>query len=244
MPVQVVGAGGGSFSLKESKFFFWEMSGLLACLVFAFGMAWWERHALPARNSSLQSTVSSAEALYCRLLSMEGADMFGSPPTDPSAQTSGRCDHPFVPVPDETLSDIEFIGRLEGYLGGTPMAALVPFLGRHDRKAAAFAVGIAKKESDWGRHAPTLAGRDCYNYWGYKGSGSLGSVGGYACFASPGEAVDTVVGRISDLVDWDKRDTPAKMVVWKCGSSCAWDDPANVNRWISDVGRYYHELAG
>jgi len=36
--------------------------------------------------------------------------------------------------------------------------------------------------------------------------------------------------------------TPEKMLVWKCGSSCATHDPAGVRKWVSDVEAYFRKL--
>ena len=46
---------------------------------------------------------------------------------------------------------------------------------------------------------------------------------------------------IDDLAQ-KRIDTPQKMVVWKCGSSCAGHDPAGVSKWISDVSIYYNKI--
>lgn len=132
--------------------------------------------------------------------------------------------------------------KLYGLVGNFPIKEMVPFIAGYDREVAALVVGIAKKESDWGKHAPSKNGQDCFNYWGYKSSGSRGTAMGYACFGSAEEAVTAVAGRIGHFVD-KKLNTPAKMVVWKCGSSCAWDNPANVRKWIADVSVYYNQIA-
>jgi hypothetical protein len=131
--------------------------------------------------------------------------------------------------------------ELHRIVGGAPIKEMVPSITKLDRKVAAFVVGIAKKESDWGRHAPTLAGTTCYNYWGYKGSGSRGTSMGYACFGTPEEAVDTVGKRIGTLVSKNINE-PRQMLVWKCGASCASHDPAGVQKWVSDVSLYFGKV--
>ncbi|MDD5084367.1 MAG: hypothetical protein PHT88_05580 [Candidatus Moranbacteria bacterium] len=123
-----------------------------------------------------------------------------------------------------------------------PMSAMASAIAKQDRVVAAFLVGIAKKESDWGKHVPTKSGADCYNYWGYKGQGGRGDAMGYACFASPEEAVSVVGGRLSTLALSQHRDTPAKMIVWKCGSSCTGHSPESVSSWIGSVNAYYAKL--
>lgn len=126
-------------------------------------------------------------------------------------------------------------------VGNAPIKEMIPFISKLDRRVAAFVVGIAKKESDWGKHAPSQGGRTCYNYWGYKGSGSRGTSMGYACFGSPEEAVEIVGKRIEKLVAKNINE-PRQMLVWKCGSSCANHDPAGVRKWVSDVNLYFGKV--
>jgi hypothetical protein len=131
--------------------------------------------------------------------------------------------------------------QLHQMVGNAPIKEMVSSIIKLDRRVAAFVVGIAKKESDWGRHAPTQGGRNCYNYWGYKGSGSRGTSMGYACFGSPEEAVEIVGKRIEKLVAKNINE-PRQMLVWKCGSSCASHDPAGVKKWVSDVNLYFGKV--
>ncbi|OGI26691.1 MAG: hypothetical protein A2359_03375 [Candidatus Moranbacteria bacterium RIFOXYB1_FULL_43_19] len=122
----------------------------------------------------------------------------------------------------------------------TPMAAMVDPISEKDRTVAAFIVGIAMKESKFGVYSPKIAGRDCYNYWGFKGGGKT-VAGGYSCFSSPDEAVDAVSGRIEKMVAKGVR-TPAQAISWKCGSSCAGHGAANVQKWISDVAINFYKI--
>jgi hypothetical protein len=128
---------------------------------------------------------------------------------------------------------------LNKMLGGYPMEKMIPYLAGRDEKTAAFLVAIAKKESSWGQHAPSKSGRDCYNYWGYKGSYNLAM--GYSCFDSPEHAIKVVGDKIDDLIA-KKIDTPARMVVWKCGSSCAGHSPESVQSWIGTVDMYLKKM--
>ncbi len=128
-------------------------------------------------------------------------------------------------------------------VGDYPIKAMVPHIAKFDRHIAALIIGIAKKESNWGVHAPTKSGEVCYNYWGYKGQGSKGMAMGYGCFATPQEGVEAIGGKIEQLVNRDIS-TPSKMVVWKCGSSCAGHSPESVRKWISDVSIYFNLVAG
>lgn len=136
----------------------------------------------------------------------------------------------------------EFEKELCGIVGNTPVREMIPHIAKHDRKIAGLVVGIAKKESDWGKHAPSKNGETCYNYWGYKSAGSRGTASGYACFGSTEEAVKAIAEKIENLSN-QNLDTPAEMVVWKCGRSCAGHDPGSVKKWISDVSRYYNQIA-
>lgn len=126
-------------------------------------------------------------------------------------------------------------------VGNAPIKEMIPSIMDLDQRVAAFIIGIAKKESDWGRHAPSRSGKTCYNYWGYKGSGSRGTSMGYACFGSPEEAVEIVGKRIENLVA-KNINNPSKMLVWKCGSSCAGHDPGGVQKWVSDVSLYFGKV--
>lgn len=123
---------------------------------------------------------------------------------------------------------------------GSPMEEMVDEIAKKDKIVAAFLIGIARKESSWGEHSPKKNGKNCFNYWGYKG-GQNPTASGYSCFDSPEQAVSVVGGRIGELVE-KKINTPERMIVWKCGSSCAGHDPAGVKKWISDVSSYFYKL--
>ncbi|MBU2028682.1 glucosaminidase domain-containing protein [Patescibacteria group bacterium] len=126
-------------------------------------------------------------------------------------------------------------------VSGHPMEQMAPYLAKEDGQTASFLIAIAKKESNWGVHSPQKAGRDCYNYWGYQGSYKP-TESGYSCFDSPEQAVEMVGGRIDNLIG-KKIDTPAEMVIWKCGSDCeATGGQAAANKWIADVGLYYRKF--
>jgi predicted DNA-binding WGR domain protein len=133
------------------------------------------------------------------------------------------------------LSDVNEM--LEGY----PMQEVAPYIATQNREVAAFLVAIAKKESGWGKHTPKLNGQECYNYWGYRGKREKMGSGGHTCFDSPEDAVNTVSRRIKSLIK-KGYDTPEKIVVWKCGYSCAGHSSASVNKWIQDVDLYYQQM--
>lgn len=142
-------------------------------------------------------------------------------------------------VPEKNFRNIE--EEVNKLVGNAPIREMTPFILKFDQRVSAFIIGIAKKESDWGRHAPSLAGKTCYNYWGYKGQGSRGTSMGYACFGSPEEAVEIVGKRIEKLVAKNINE-PRQMLVWKCGSSCAGHDPGGVQKWVSDVNMYFSKV--
>jgi len=143
-----------------------------------------------------------------------------------------------VPLEAGASSDAE--SEYAKILAGYPMSAMAKPLAEEESETASFLIAIAKKESDWGLHAPKKDGRDCFNYWGYRGTYNE-TDSGYSCFDSPEQAVSVVGGRIAELIGKDI-DTPAKMVVWKCGSACKEDDPVSVAKWISDVDAYYRRV--
>ncbi|MBU2028685.1 glucosaminidase domain-containing protein [Patescibacteria group bacterium] len=132
--------------------------------------------------------------------------------------------------------------EIRAMVKGYPIESMVPEIAKQDRIVAAFLVAIAKKESGWGIHVPVYQGQDCHNLWGWRGKNPVGS-GGHTCFDSPKDAINTVAKRIAILIDEYGRNTPEKMVVWKCGSDCeATGGQAAANKWISDVNLYFKKL--
>lgn len=210
---------------------------LFSCLLFALVVAGYERLApVPVEGMAVQGVSIHT----CELRRVAQADwLTGGSRIWLSWEDRAEC----LPIPLAAADgERAFEEELSAVLAGYPMQAMAGMLAQLDRPVAAFLVGIAKKESNWGRRVPTKDGVDCYNYWGFKSSGSRGTAMGHACFGSPEEAVSRVGARIQQLVYESRRDTPGKMVIWKCGSSCAWDRPENVERWIRDVALYYHKV--
>lgn len=142
---------------------------------------------------------------------------------------------------EEKIGKEDIKEQLYDLIGNAPIGEMIPFIVKLDQRVAAFVIGIAKKESDWGKHAPSLSGKTCYNFWGYKGSGSRGTSLGYACFGTPEEAVKIIGKRIETLMAKNINE-PKKMLVWKCGSSCSGHDPEEVRKWISDVSLYFGKV--
>ena len=145
-----------------------------------------------------------------------------------------------ISYPDPNLALEKNVRHIvEGY----PIEAMAPYIAKHEKVTAAFLVGIAKKESNWGKRVPRSAdGADCYNYWGYRGAGSRGIAMGHGCFGSRKEAIRVVGNRINTLVNEYKFDTPEELIVWKCGWSCDGHSPQSVKKWISDVGFYFGKV--
>ena len=127
---------------------------------------------------------------------------------------------------------------------GYPIEKMTPYIAKQDPKTAAFLIAIAKKESNWGKRVPVLAGKDCYNYWGFRLQTDKMGSGGHTCFDSPKEAVDTVAARLDELVNEENIDTPKDMVVWKCGYGCQDENKTlSEQKWISDVNFYYNKFS-
>jgi hypothetical protein len=148
-------------------------------------------------------------------------------------------------LPEATISPTQF--RLERdvhrMVKGYPIDDMLPYITTQDRDTAAFIVGIAKKESNWGKRVPrTETGEDCYNYWGFRGEGSRGMAMGHGCFGSRKEAVRVVSKRIDTLMHEYDRTTAKEMVVWKCGYSCVGHSDESVEGWISDVSFYAEQV--
>ena len=142
---------------------------------------------------------------------------------------------------DEEKQD-KFEAEVHRMVAGYPIESMLPFIFEKDRITATFLIGIAKKESNWGRRVPVLDGQDCYNYWGFRERRRLMGTGGHTCFNGKKDAVDSVSKRIENLIYEYERNTPEKMIIWKCGYSCAGHSPESVRKWISDVEGYYNAL--
>lgn len=141
----------------------------------------------------------------------------------------------------ENIKQEELEQEVRKILAGYPMEEMAPYIAQQDRIVAAFLVGIAKKESNFGLRVPVLNGQDCFNYWGYRGIRERMGSGGHTCFDSREDAVRTVAGRLQELVRADVT-TPEEMVLWKCGSNCDAHSPESVDKWIKDVNIFFSEL--
>lgn len=136
----------------------------------------------------------------------------------------------------------EYGDQIREMVKGYPIEDMLPYILEQDRIVAAFLIGIAKKESNWGKRVPVLGGQDCFNYWGYRGVRRLMGTGGHTCFNSRKDAVETVAERLNTLIHSAKLDTPAKLIIWKCGYSCDGHSRESVRKWIADVDLYFSQL--
>ena len=138
--------------------------------------------------------------------------------------------------------DARYEENIRQMVKGYPIEDMLPYILEKDRLTAAFLIGIAKKESNWGTRVPVLNGQDCYNYWGYRGVRRMMGTGGHTCFNSRQDAVDTVAKRLDNLIHSEQLNTPEKLVVWKCGFSCQGHSRESVRKWIADVDMYYSKF--
>jgi len=130
--------------------------------------------------------------------------------------------------------------QIKKMVANSPIREMAPFIAKKNKKVAAYLVAIAKKESNWGVYSPKKEGKECYNYWGYRGPENT-TESGYSCFDSPTQAVNVVGNRLADLIA-KKIKTPRDMVVWKCGRNRADQRTASAAKWVRDVNLYYKKM--
>jgi hypothetical protein len=183
-------------------------------------------------------------SFFTELVGETGPDQISVPCEDQSlAFTAPQVVEKAVSPAPEPLTDAALLERIVELAEGYPLESMAPAIAEYDREVAALIVGIAKKESNWGKRVPRSSdGADCFNYWGWKGAGSRGVAMGHGCFGSKEEAVTAVGNRITQLVALRKTSEPKNMIVWKCGSSCATHTPESVAKWIADVDLYYKKI--
>jgi hypothetical protein len=148
---------------------------------------------------------------------------------------------------EDTFTDAESEYSLEyaayELVDGYPIEKMLPYILEQDPEVAKYLIAMAKQESAWGKRVPVLNGQDCYNYWGYRGKRKLMGSGGHTCFNSRKDAVETVGKRLHELIyDYDRK-TPERLIVWKCGSSCAGHSQEGVDRWINTIKSNYNKLS-
>ena len=147
---------------------------------------------------------------------------------------------------EKTVEELrkEKLGQdLRGLVAGHPIEKMIPYIMEKDRMTAAYLIGIAKKESAWGERRPVLAGKDCYNYWGFRLERERMGSGGHTCFDSPREAVNVVSRRIAEIIERNDVESARDMLVWKCGNDCAaTGGRAAADKWAMDVDYYAEQI--
>jgi len=147
---------------------------------------------------------------------------------------------------EKTIQELkqEKLGQdLRGLVAGHPIERMIPYIAQKDRKTAAYLIGIAKKESAWGERRPVLAGKDCYNYWGFRMERERMGSGGHTCFDSPREAVNVVSRRIAEIIERNDAESAKDLLVWKCGNDCAsTGGRAAADKWAMDVDYYAEQI--
>ncbi|EKE11418.1 MAG: hypothetical protein ACD_15C00084G0019, partial [uncultured bacterium] len=78
--------------------------------------------------------------------------------------------------------------NIEKLVGNKPMKNMVGEIASRNLETASYLVAIAKHESNLGKFSPKKDGKDCFNYWGFRGSYNK-TKSGYSCFDSPEQAV-------------------------------------------------------
>lgn len=189
-----------------------------------------------ARTSSSEGVITQMEIPEETIVDKTIFDANAS--SDKKSNTSDVFFEYFNEVADEQYKD-----NIREMVKGYPIEAMLPYIFEQDRMTSSFLIGIAKKESNWGKRIPVLDGQDCFNYWGYRGVRRLMGTGGHTCFNSRQDAVQTVAKRINTLTHSEALNTPEKMIIWKCGFSCSGHSRESVKKWIADVDMYF-SLAG
>ena len=201
-------------------------------------------HSLSGETDTVIELGICSVFLEDELLSTLGASESGEGIEPISSSERANCLERIVeraPFAAEEPSALEV--EIRELTAGYPIETMAPEIARYDREVAALIVGIAKKESNWGKRVPLdSSGTDCYNYWGFRGAGERGIAMGHGCFGSPEEAVGRIGDRLVQLVSRMESSDPARLIVWKCGSTCAGHSPESVSKWISDVRLYYDQI--
>lgn len=188
-------------------------------------------------GESVFATRLSSNAFYGAFLSLTGlltVLLYGG---------SMRIAHTDVAIASVDIRQTILSNKVEKLVAGYPIEQMTEYISKENKTTAAFLVGIAKKESNWGKRVPVDEnGDDCFNYWGYRGAGSRGIAMGHGCFGSPEEAVGIVGGRLDTLIREYQFRTASDMIVWKCGFSCEGHNKDSVKKWIADVGYYKSKI--
>jgi hypothetical protein len=194
-------------------------------------------------ESAKAGTREAELALKNQKTASEKGEVAGASDTKEDDEITQKLLEEYAKLLEEGKSKDALGDKIAEMTKGYPIEKMAYNISKKDKVVAAFLVGIAMKESTWGKHVPVLDGQDCYNYWGYKGKRARMGTGGHTCFDSPQDAVDTVSKRLEFLVSNEKISTPEKMVtVWKCGYDCSWDSRQAVQKWVNDVDKYFEKF--
>jgi hypothetical protein len=152
-------------------------------------------------------------------------------------------DEPFQVRPSKDIKKEQLKKDLRVIVKNHPIEQMIPYIASKDRVTAAYLIGIAKKESNWGKRRPVLDGQDCYNYWGFRAQRERMGSGGHTCFDSPREAVNVVSRRIDEIIERNDAESAKDMLVWKCGSDCSvTGGQAAADKWARDVDLYAEKV--
>ena len=159
------------------------------------------KSAQPAKKTAENIPVATS-GTDCQSVASAGNNNFGN--TDDPFQKIDKAEPEISGDLQAVVTDqkvpVEEVGKetdqrreknYQGIVTGHPIETMVSYIAQCDQETASFLIAIAKKESDWGTYSPKKDGKDCYNYWGYRGSYNL-TQSGYSC------------GRKDQAVDWEK----------------------------------------
>lgn len=205
-----------------------------------------KKNQAPVGNAKKTSSVSDAGYSSLYLLTLLVSGLFVGLlvcATGDSVSAGIDADSASIRIVPDMRYRTSFERDLDRMVEGHPISSMIPYISKRDPETAKYLVSIAKHESNWGLYSPKdETGATCYNYWGFRGSGDRVTNSGYTCFESPEQAV-AVVGKRLDYLIWDLRlDTPAELIVWKCGRSCAGHDGSGVRNWIGNVDYYSRKI--
>jgi len=235
-----------NLQLQEKKFEFlknisivrlWNASMLTAVLVGMVTMSFIYRYlgqSASAKNDNSNDVVGKKEVISQQMVKGDSDETW-----------TKQREEEYIENVTEYLREQDqkrFQKKVKKIVRGYPIEKMLPYIFKQDRLTSVFLLAIAKKESNWGKRVPVLNGRDCYNYWGYRAKRKRMGTGGHTCFNSRADAVGTVGKRLHKLIYDYGRNTPQKLIIWKCGNSCSTHSDKSVRKWISDVDLYFRKL--
>ncbi|HWQ60281.1 MAG TPA: hypothetical protein VN420_03995 [Candidatus Fimivivens sp.] len=195
------------------------------------------------RNVESGVPVELNDGTLLLILLLVSAGFFALLITAASAGAGYDIDAVAASLPQSPGPKTAFETQVTKMVEGKPIEAMMPYIAKRNPETAKYLISIAKHESNWGTYSPKdVAGRTCFNYWGYRGQGEDVTPSGYSCFGSPKEAVSVVGSRLDYLVYGLSLDTPKELIVWKCGRSCSGHSQSDVAQWIRNVDLYSRKV--